>query len=69
MKDDPVARQIVCMLLLRKRRSYRLWQMWRKRSEEGDVFCCDMAGQAFAQYNEAHDAAEIARRILYGYGL
>jgi hypothetical protein len=58
-----VERQIVLMLIQRKRASRRLLRLALR---EGYA---DQAAQACSgAENEAHNAAEIARRMLYGTG-
>ena len=55
-------RQIVLMLINRKRIAKRLYEK-----------CCNLppsyTDYLYAQYTEAANAAELARRILYGYEL
>lgn len=48
-------RQIVLMLLRRKRQAF---YQYRKA-------CASRIDNCYAAYNEAHNAAELARRILY----
>lgn len=54
-------RQIVLMLILRKRLAKRLWLKCNAGKQFED--------HLYAQYTEAANAAELARRILYGYEL
>ena len=63
MKSNPLARSIVAMLILRKRVAYRCWM----RYEDSPGFRNESWGQQlYMQYLEAHNAAEAARRMLYG---
>jgi hypothetical protein len=54
-----MARQIVLMLIQRKRSAYRAWKAVEARGLTA------LADQYYTEYNEAHNAAEMARRLLY----
>ena len=58
--DESKARSIVLMLILRMRRARALWKKLRFRSNGG------YEAQLYCEYIEAANAAELARRILYG---
>ncbi len=57
-------RQIVLMLILRKRRAMGLYLQHINSKEDAP-----MADYLYGNYIEAHNAAELARRILYGHEL
>lgn len=59
-KQDPLAREIVAMLIHRKRAA-RLY--WRRSQRAGDPQ--EFVDLLNAHYGEAHNAAEAARRLLY----
>jgi hypothetical protein len=59
-KKDPLAREIVAMLIRRKRAARRAWlRTTRAGVSQEFVNLLD------AHYCEAHNAAEAARRLLY----
>jgi len=59
-KTDSVARQIVAMLMRRKRDARRYWLRARRSGVPQEVLSL-----LDAHHCEAHNAAEAARRVLY----
>lgn len=59
-KKDPLAREIVALLIHRKRAARRYW---RRSQRAGDPQ--EFVNLLNSHYCEAHNAAEAARRLLY----
>ncbi|CAB4144545.1 hypothetical protein UFOVP459_40 [uncultured Caudovirales phage] len=68
IKKMTIERQIVLMLIKRKRRNKKLLREAIKMKDESP--CPGLETYIYARdadYSESHNASEFARRILYGY--
>lgn len=65
MKNDATARRIVANLRLRERFAKRIY-LQEVRAEYEHDYSGFRTAMALANYSEAHNAAEVSRRILNG---